>query len=120
MPIYRVLAAADDVIRVCSLMVETQDGKIDYLKIKNMNAKLGKALVGKEIQVTTTNKEIIPRDIAPLPDVPSPILSKEGEPETKKKIVTTGLFCFSCGKPIEEGEFCDECKEKAKEDAEED
>ena len=66
MPEYEVLSSSDDVIAVCSLMCWNEDeSKLIILKVKNMTGEDGKALMGQKIIVDTTNKEIIPEDIAP-------------------------------------------------------
>jgi len=64
LPIYRVLSSSDDIIKVCSLLCydEEHDRSI-VLKVKEMTGENGSVFVGKDIEVTTTNREIIPTDI---------------------------------------------------------
>jgi hypothetical protein len=63
MPKYKVLSASDDVIPVANLLVTDEEGRITHILVKGMTGENAKLLVGEEIRVHTTNREIIPRDI---------------------------------------------------------
>jgi len=64
MPNYRVLSSSDDTLRVCSLLCyDDEHDRTVVLKVKEMTGENGSVFVGKEIEVTTTNREIIPSDI---------------------------------------------------------
>ncbi len=64
MPSYKVLSAADKVVHLCNLMVEDEEGKIQSLNVRDLSGEAAKALVGKIIDVGTTNRDIIPSDIS--------------------------------------------------------
>jgi len=64
LPTYTVLSSSDDVFRVCSLLCyDEENDRTVVLKVKEMTGENGSVFVGKEIEVTTTNREIIPQDI---------------------------------------------------------
>jgi len=63
MPKYRVISVADGSIPVCVLMARNERGRIDALKVKDMEAENAAIFIGKDILVGTTNREIIPQDI---------------------------------------------------------
>ena len=64
MPIYRVLSSSDDIIKVCSLLCyDEEHDRTVVLKVKEMTGENGSVFVDKMIEVTTTNREIIPADI---------------------------------------------------------
>ncbi len=64
LPTYKVLSAADIVVRVCNLIVEDEAGKIQSLNVKDLSGEAAAILVGKVIDVVTTNRDIIPNDIS--------------------------------------------------------
>ncbi len=64
MPVYKVLSSDDDTIRVCSLLCyDEENDRMIVLKIKEMTGENGSVFVGKEIDVSTTNREVIPGDV---------------------------------------------------------
>ena len=64
MPVYKVLSSDDDTIRVCSLLCHDEENdRMIVLKVKRMTGENGSVFVGKQIDVSTTNREVIPADI---------------------------------------------------------
>ena len=64
MPVYKVLSSDDDIIRVCSLLCyDEENDRMIVLKVKEMTGENGSVFVDKMIEVSTTNREVIPEDI---------------------------------------------------------
>ena len=64
MPMYKVLSSDDDMIKVCSLLCHDEENdRMIVLKVKRMTGENGSVFVDQMIEVTTTNREIIPGDI---------------------------------------------------------
>ena len=65
MPEYKVLSSSDDFITVCNLLCwDAEENRLVVIKVKGMNGDDGKALVDGMINISTSNKEVIPEDIA--------------------------------------------------------
>ena len=65
MPEYKVLNSSDDIIPVCNLLCwDAEESKLVVIKVKGMNGEDGEALKDAIINISTTNKEVIPEDIA--------------------------------------------------------
>ncbi len=86
MPRYKVLSSADKVISVCNLMVIDEEGRIQSIDVKQLTGEGGKLFIGKEIDVVTSNREIIPSDIRIVGATP---------PETPSEDVS--WICSDCG-----------------------
>ncbi len=64
MPVYKVLSSSDDIVKVCSLLCyDEQNDRMIVLKVKQMTGENGSVFVGKQIDVSTTNREVVPGDI---------------------------------------------------------
>ena len=64
MPVYKVLSSDNDAIKVCSLLCHDEENdRMIVLKVKRMTGENGSVFVGKQIDVSTTNREVIPADI---------------------------------------------------------
>jgi hypothetical protein len=60
---YNVIASATKMKPVCVLTVVLEDGTIDYLEIEGWMAENAQPLIGTRINVSTTNRTVVPSDI---------------------------------------------------------
>jgi hypothetical protein len=61
MPEYTVLGGAPDCIHTWNFTVHDDEGRVFVLTVKGMSD--GEPLVGKQIILKTTNREVLPQDI---------------------------------------------------------
>ena len=62
MPRYKVISSSNKVINVCNLMVIDEEGRVQSINVKELTGEGGKIFIDKEIDVVTTNREIIPSE----------------------------------------------------------
>ena len=99
MPRYKVLSSADKFINVCNLMVIDEEGKVQSIDVKHLTGEGGELFVDKEIDISTTNREVIPSDIKIVGATP---------PKTPTEAIS--WICSACGMTnVLVSDYCSKC-----------